>query len=229
MLAMQKTVSCITNDIVLIASNIGDPDSEPGFVIGSHAQSAATDKTVGMCLSLQMAETMREINTRSGDIGDEVGLIIAYVPPPRPARHGSEHARERARDTDPVRPCRQINDLKNRLPFEPLQHNLDAAFAYAISVVTGMMDVLQSYDFDNCKLPTVGGGDLFKCVCGDIPLAIPQNRRFVYVSDAISQRCFSSPCVHMWSAGLLAVITPAISSFVRDRLTNRKGSTLKLV
>lgn len=72
-----------------------------------------------------------------------------------------------------------------RLPFEPLQHNLDAAFAYAIAIVTGMMDVLQSYDFDNCKLPTVGGGDLFKCVCGDKPLAIPQDKRFVHVSNTL--------------------------------------------
>ena len=72
---------------------------------------------------------------------------------------------------------RQISDLVSRLPFEPLQHNLDAAFAYAISIVTGMMDVLQSYDMDNCKLPTVGGGHLFQCVCGDQALAIPADKR----------------------------------------------------
>lgn len=225
-LAMQKTVTCIANDVVLIVSNIADPDSEPGFVLGSHAQSAATDKTVGMCLSLQMGEALREVSTSGGGLGEEVGLIISYVPPPSPGapRLG---ARERARDADTVCPCRQINDLKTRLPFEPLQHSLDAAFAYAIGIVTSMMDVLQSYDLDNCKLPTVGGGDLFKCVCGDTPLAIPTDKRFVYVSDTISQRCFSSPCVHMWSACLLAVVTPAISSFVRDRLANRKRSTIE--
>ena len=56
-------------------------------------------------------------------------------------------------------------------------------FAYMIGIVTGMMDVLQSYDFDNCKLPTVGGGDLFQCVCGDKALAIPSDKRYVYVFD----------------------------------------------
>lgn len=84
-LAMQKTVTCLANDVVLIATNIGDPDAEPSFVLGSHAQSAATDKTVGMCLSLQMGEAMREISTRSDDLGYEVGLIISYVPPTPPS------------------------------------------------------------------------------------------------------------------------------------------------
>ena len=108
-LAMQKTVTCLANDVVLIVSNMADPDSEPGFVLGSRAQSAATDKTVGMCLSLQMAETLREINTRSGDLGDEVGLIIAYVPGVRSAtpdasgpsadRACRARERERARET----------------------------------------------------------------------------------------------------------------------------------
>ena len=76
-LALQKTVTCLANDVVLIVSNMADPDSEPTFVLGSNAQRVATDKTVGMCLSLHMAETLRDVSTNGGDLSDETGLVIS--------------------------------------------------------------------------------------------------------------------------------------------------------
>ena len=65
-------------------------------------------------------------------------------------------------------------------------------FAYMIGIVTGMMDVLQSSDFDNCKLPTVGGGDIFQCVCGDKALAIPHDKRYVCVFDMLPETVVSA-------------------------------------
>ena len=151
LLAAEKTVSCLANDVVLIVSNMADPGGDAAFVLGTKAQQNATNNAVGMCLSQQMGETLREVNTRAGDAGSEVGLIIG-----------------------------QISDLVQRVPFEPLQHGLDAAFAWAIGVVTGMMDMLQSSDLEHCKLPVVGGGALFECVCRDAAAVILSPIRYVH-------------------------------------------------
>ena len=90
-LAAEKTMTCLVNDVVLIVSNMAGAAGNAAFTLGSNAHRKATDNTVGLCLSQQMVETMREINTRSDKLNGEVGLVIG-----------------------------QINDLVQRLPFEPV-------------------------------------------------------------------------------------------------------------
>ena len=174
LLAAEKTTSCILNDVVLIVSSMADPGKPAAFLIGSKAQLDATDSTVGICLSEQMAETMREISTKGDQIGGELGLVIG-----------------------------QIFDLIQTMPFEPLQHALDAFFAYLIGVVTGMMDLLQSSDTKHCKLPVVGGGSLNQCVCGDDAVSIPAHIKSDKSSSALW--CLGPLLLNSWDGEELLV------------------------
>jgi hypothetical protein len=61
---------------------------------------------------------------------------------------------------------------------------LDAAFAYAISLVGGVMDVVQTYNAYHCKMPVVGSSRVWDCVCCDAPARIPAWRR-ARASDAL--------------------------------------------
>ena len=150
LIAAQKTITCLTNDAILVLDNMisGDTDGEPLIMLGSKKGIAASDSSVGMCLSQLMGATLRDISTRANKIDNEIQLMLE-----------------------------QINDLMNRMPFEPLQHMLDAAFAYLIGLISGIMDVVQTYDMYHCKLPVVGQSLVWTCVCGDTPVRIPGDRR----------------------------------------------------
>jgi len=71
----------------------------------------------------------------------------------------------------------QQQEAVMRIPFEPVQHALDAFLAYCIGVVSDLMDVLQASDIKHCKLRVVGESALWRCVCGNAAASIPPAQR----------------------------------------------------
>ena len=146
-LALEKTLSCAGNDMMLALDN-ADADGQPLFLFGSAIGNANTGRAVGVCLSQQMAATMRDISTQSGAVENQAVLAIE-----------------------------QLQEAVMRVPFEPMQHGLDAFLAYCIGVVSGLIDVLQASDIKRCKLRVVGKAALWRCVCGDSAFSIPPAQR----------------------------------------------------
>jgi hypothetical protein len=93
LIAAQKTVTCLTNDAVLILDNLisGDVGAELVIRLSTQAGRTASDSSVGVCLSQLMSATLRDISTSAADVDNEVQLMLE-----------------------------QVNDLSRRLPFEPL-------------------------------------------------------------------------------------------------------------
>jgi len=129
LISAQKMVTCLTNNAVLVLDNLisGNPDAPLSISLGTRLGRAASDSTVWQCLSQLMGASLHDIRTNAAKIDNEVQLVLE-----------------------------QVNNLLLRLPFEPQQHSLDAVFAYAIGLVSDMMDIVQMYDTYPCKLPVVG-------------------------------------------------------------------------
>ena len=81
-----------------------------------------------------------------------------------------------------------------QIPFERMLHTMDAAFAYAIGVLSGLQDVVATADQRHCNLPDIEAADISTCSCGDTPMMIPDDR-----ADSESSR--------FWCTGVLSLIS----------------------
>ena len=95
--------------------------------------------------------------------------------------HLSERLRDLGRvefsDEDMASSLTEIKDLATRMPFEMIKQAMDTSIAYYLGVVNGLLDVSQTLDYSNCKLPDISTVRIDKCVCGDKPVQIPASRR----------------------------------------------------
>lgn len=153
-IAAQKTATCLTNDVIMLFQNAVDAEASLTVRIGSRAvqeraeQNSGSGTQVGVCLSALVGERLREAGMQ--DLR-EISEVAAFIS--------------------------EAGDLTRRIPLEPLSHGLDAALAYSIGVVNGVMDVAQTLDFERCKLPDVTRQRTDECVCGDTPVKISGPRR----------------------------------------------------
>lgn len=71
----------------------------------------------------------------------------------------------------------EIQDIVRMQPYDKISHILDSGFAYLIGIVDGIMDVAQTIDFQKCKLPDITLDSIHQCVCGDLAMQIPIDKR----------------------------------------------------
>lgn len=82
-----------------------------------------------------------------------------------------------------------------QVPFEAVIHTLDAGFAWAQGVVSGVMDVIATADQRHCNLPDNQADTVQTCACGDTPLMIPPSR----AAEGISEGAF-------WCTGMMSLV-----------------------
>lgn len=80
-------------------------------------------------------------------------------------------------DEDIASSLTEIKDLATRMPFEIIKQVMDTNIAYYLGVVNGLLDVSQTLDYSNCKLPDVSTVRIDNCVCGDKAVSIPDSLR----------------------------------------------------
>lgn len=80
------------------------------------------------------------------------------------------------------------------------------------------MDVLQSWDMDNCKLPPVGGGSVHTCVCGDKAASIPDEQRADKSSSALW--CHGPLLLNKWDGAERLVWNPFSFQELLDQASN---------
>ena len=71
----------------------------------------------------------------------------------------------------------RIAGLALSLPLDMLIHPVDVTFTYLLGVIMGLQDVLETADQTNCRAPDWTTRVLYKCPCGDQPVAIPPHRQ----------------------------------------------------
>ena len=158
-IALQKTVTCTTNDIIVSISGIISPDNAVSVTIGNAQmqQNLQSSGVVSLCLSALVAERLRDAAVDAEHTASLGGNSLV---------HG-----------EVVAVVREVSDLARRIPLEPISHALDASITYTLGLVNGVMDVAQSIDFDRCKLPDIMHARIDACVCQDTPVRIPHQHR----------------------------------------------------
>lgn len=156
-IALQKTMTCTQNDILLVITGLFSDDVNAGNVavhMGSkRIQSQMEERgAVGMCLSAVVGERLRDSGMQESTDGGSLSLeIMASI--------------------------QEVTDLARRLPLEPINHAMDASITFAQGVLNGVMDIAQAADFDRCKLPDITQSRIDGCVCGDAEMRIPRHNR----------------------------------------------------
>lgn len=150
--AVVQGVKCGVNDTVIVLQNIIDPDAtNPRIEIGSRHLTEARSQIAGVCLSQSMRSVLQEIDAEFQG-RDGVGYRI----------------------TDALT---QVNELVLRSSFIPIAHSIDAAISYAMGIVDGLRDMVQTIDWYHCKPPVGIVPDVSECVCGDTEFSIPSARK----------------------------------------------------
>ena len=177
-----KILQCQADSALAIFTNLLD-DSAGVRVEVSLTQDAlkrASSSAVGVCLTEFSSEFMRDLSDTKGK--QQVASIIANL----------------------------ITDIgwfaKNQF-FSPYWHTMEAVLIYAYGVVTSMMDVVQTLDWDNCKLPVTAFARVDGCACGDEQVAIPPARKQASVRAA-------EPTASLWCAGLMLLTSPDGADFL---------------
>ena len=158
-IAVQKTVTCTTNDIIVAISGIISPDAPVSVTIGNSQvqQNLENSGVVSLCLSALVAERLRDAGVDAEHTSSLGGNSLVH--------------------DEVVAVVREVSDLARRIPLEPISHALDASITYTLGIVNGVMDVAQSIDFDRCKLPDIMHARIDACVCGDSAVRIPLQHR----------------------------------------------------
>lgn len=152
-IALQKTISCRTNDMFLIVQD--SLDTPVKFTIGNRALSEASDAVVGMCLTKQIEATLREYGHASGFKSTEGGLADIM-----------------SQATDKI--------VKSRL--EHFKHAMDGSLTYTMGVLGGVVDVVATSDWYHCR-PPVSSVDVSECACKDENVQIDATRRTESFAD----------------------------------------------
>lgn len=164
--ASQKVTACrMDSFLVMVNRAIDAAGTEIQILRGTPERNEASDNLVGMCMSKYGDVASLDADNGQEKISSLVGQFM----------------------TD-------IRTFRRSYYFEPYIHAIDAGFAYAQGVVTGIMDVTQVVDWAHCKLPETSMQLRGRCVCSDEPMRIPSPQR----STAIHQGSHA-----LWCSGPL--------------------------
>lgn len=130
----------------------------------------ASASAVGVCLSEYSKEFLRDLSASKGK--NKIASIISNL-------------------------ITDIGFFITNQFFSPYWHTAEAVLAYLYGVVTSLMDVVQTLDWDNCKLPVTAFARVDKCACGDQQVMIPTTRK------ASSVRTSNAATESLWCTGLM--------------------------
>ena len=153
-IAVQRTMTCLGNDVIMIFQNAIASEGTPRIRLGSKqlqeqiSTRSGDNIDVGVCLSTLIGDRMRSLGTQTDFSNSEIGAFV-----------------------------RESGDLMRRMPYEVISQFIDAILSYNIGIVNGIMDVAQTIDFERCKLPDMSLHRTDQCVCGDTPMRISAAKR----------------------------------------------------
>jgi len=181
-LVMQKLVSCTLNDMTSVVTQMLNSNSQPQMRIffGSQAvQQAVADSEIAVCLSEDIRESLQEVS-----------MLVSDTPDTSATGGNTVH---RVLNTISSIIADTV-DVSMRAFVQYAYHHIDILLAYIIGVLKGMMDVAQTADWEDCKLPVVETGiqGLGRCACGD---------KAYRISPPVKQQAWNDGA--FWCSGLL--------------------------
>lgn len=160
-LVLQKWFSCTTNDLLMkIDTLIGPGNGQISLRFGDpRAAEAIAQAGVAVCMSEDVSQSLQDAGVRVREAGSAGG----------------------GGDPAALRVMRKLTDaISSTIDFglssyvQYAYHVMDIWLAWGASVLKGMMDVAQTADWENCKLPVVDTGlqSIGMCACGDHEYAV---------------------------------------------------------
>jgi hypothetical protein len=160
-LVLQKWFACTTNDLLLkIDTLIGPGNGQISLRFGDpRASEAIAQAGIAVCMSEDVSQSLQDTGARVREAGAAGG----------------------GGDPAALRVMRKLTDaISSSIDFglasyvQYAYHVMDIWLAWGASVLKGMMDVAQTADWQNCKLPVVDTGlqSIGMCACGDHEYAV---------------------------------------------------------
>ena len=156
-ISIMKVFVCGINDVTAIIETVTDTagtalgrDTRVKITLGSKRIQEATRNAPGMCMSSVVTERMREMSQASSvkTLSTQVAQVLDQISALVPATWIS---------------------MKVRV--------FDVVIVYMISIVNGIIDMIQTFDWYHCKMPSISNVDISKCVCQDNAFRITKARR----------------------------------------------------
>jgi len=182
-LVLQKFFSCTANDVLYqIDTLVSDGQPTMSIRFGDPRAAQAIERAgIAVCLSEDVRQSLQDAGVR--------------------VREAGQRDDARSGDATALRVVRKLSDAISSTVDVGLSahvqyayHVMDIWLTWGASLLKGMMDVAQTVDWQNCKLPVIDSGlqSLGLCACGDEPHAIPAAEK----SKTWTQHGF-------WCSGLL--------------------------
>ena len=164
-LVSRRIISCSANDTVIIIQNLltdGEQNAPPiKFEIGNRDLIEANGAAVGFCVS----ETVRR----------DLKTLAQQTDPLILSSNDQQQINQLLKDESNS----VLNGISRRLydqKFGSMYYPAHGLITWALGVVSGIEDVIQTVDYTKCKAP-LALRDISKCVCDDIVFEIPQIRK----------------------------------------------------
>ena len=164
-LVSSKMMQCQLNDAFLIVEGVAATIAEATtkqdivkFRMGNVKFDNINDYAVGVCLTDKSKQEMSDI---------------------------ADPAREQTMTSGLQDIIDGVTGLITTSYYGSTAYTLDAAFSWALGVLTGLMNLLQVIDSDHCRLPVTDTLLVGTCVCGDTPARIPERQRSSKRIDAL--------------------------------------------
>jgi hypothetical protein len=187
-IVLQKFVACTATDVSYTISRVVDAGSngmQPKMVITfrDNMDQAAESSGVATCLTEDVRQSLEDAGARIKDMqGGDTPVQQKILNSADKITRIISDAISSTIDTL----------LAARVQF--MYHYADIVITWGIGVIKGIMDIVQTVDWENCKLPVVDTGmrSLGGCPCHDKPYSIPQKQKNAAWTD-----------IGFWCSGLL--------------------------
>ena len=184
MIVLEKFVACTESDVMSTVMNVVDAAGngrlpQLSIKFGDSMQDAAQSSGVATCITEDVKQSLEDAGAQVEDAGSGSAKQL----------RGSRRITRIIADA--------ISGTIDTLLAAKVQffyHVADIWFAWAAGVIKGVMDIAQTVDWENCKLPVVDRGmrSLGGCACDDAPYSIPQRQKTAAWKDTA-----------FWCSGLL--------------------------
>ena len=164
-IVFQKLVSCTASDVsysvsklVATAQGRGQPELN---INGGPMQEAAERAQIAVCMSEDVRQSLEDTGMRIKDVNNPEPSAQ-----PRDARKITRIIADTLSSTI---------DVTLRSYVQYATQMLDVYLTWATGIIRGMMDVAQTIDWEQCKLPVIDNGleSMGQCACGDEAFSIP--------------------------------------------------------
>ena len=208
-IAIQKIYVCNTNSILAIVDDTGITGD---FTVrmGRPDLQNASRVVAGECLTAFYEANSDDIasKTSQNSVAEGANEILSNV--------GSSAAQT---VLSSKRGLSTFQRFFGRFSLKTPLHMLDASFTWASGVISGMQDMAQVLDSQNCKVPNYYLYKVTQCACGDEAVEIPAERR----NEGLAEGAH-------WCTGTLKMIdgfgnpTFVYNGFTYEQLKSKLGS-----